>query len=423
MRNPFILIGAIALAVMTGCTVKKTDVPVFSGPSELALGLTVQAVPDSILQDGQSQAAITIEAHGPNNSPIRALPVRAEIRFGGIVQDFGSLSSKTAVTGDDGRARLVYTAPPASTLSQRASLVTIAVIPIGGDYRGETYREVDIRLVPQGVIGPTNPGLIPAFTMNPSPAMAFTAVTFDATTTTDNGVRCGAACSYAWNFGDGSNGSGLSLTHQFRSVGTFIVSLTVTDSRGASAVVSQSLVVNPGTPPTAAFEFSPTAPLINQDIFFTAASSKPAPGRTLTKYEWDFGSGRFATGITTSKSYSTAAAYTVTLTVTDDAGSQATASKTVTVAQPTGPVAVITYSPKSPINAGTSIHFDGSSSTAGSSPITTYKWNWGDGTSETEGAQVDHAFAANGTYVVRLTVTDSQGRTGTATVEIKVPTT
>src|SRR5262245_32431552 len=144
MRNLTRLISALSLMLLAGCTVQKTQAPPLAGPSEFALGLTLQAVPDSLLLDGASQATILIEAHGPNNTPVRALAMRAEIRLGGLVQDFGSLSAKTIATGDDGRARLVYTAPLGSTLSQKTSVVTIVVTPIGGDFRGETSKEVDI---------------------------------------------------------------------------------------------------------------------------------------------------------------------------------------------------------------------------------------------------------------------------------------
>ncbi len=260
MRNLRSLVGVLSVSALAACTVTNTDVPPLSGPSEMALGVSLQAVPDSILQDGGSQSSIMVEVHGPSNTPVRALPLRAEIRVDGIVQDFGSLSSKTMVTGDDGRARVVYTAPPPSTLSQQSSRVTIAVVPIGGDYRGETFRTVDIRLVPQGVIGPSNPGLVPKFTFEPKAPTAFSKVNFDASETTDNGVRCGAACSYSWNFGDGSNGSGLTVSHEFRAVSTFLVTLTVADARGATAVTSQSITVGAGTPPTATFRFSPTTP-------------------------------------------------------------------------------------------------------------------------------------------------------------------
>ncbi|MGH9385070.1 MAG: PKD domain-containing protein, partial [Vicinamibacterales bacterium] len=403
MRNLFTLVGAIGLALLAGCTVKRAETPALAGPSEFALGLTLQAVPDSLVQDGSSQAVIMIEAHGPNNSPVRALPLRAEIWVNGTVQDFGSLSTKSVVTGDDGRARVVYTAPPASSLSQRSNLVTITVIAIGGDFRGETFRQVDIRLVPQGVIGPSNPGLVADFDMAPSPATAFTSVHFDGSKTTDGGVRCGAACSYSWNFGDGSNGSGLTTTHEFRSVGTFLVSLTVVDSRGATAVTSKSLVVNPGTPPTAVFRISPTAPAVSADIFFTAEESKAAAGRRIVSYNWNFGDGRTGSGVTISRRYDSPGSYAVLLTVTDDAEQKATAQQTVVVgASGTGPVATLTFSPTAPL-PGASVFFDGTAST-GPTAIVNWEFNYGDGTIEDSAVgRQSHVYPVAGTYLVRLT--------------------
>ena len=421
MRNLLTFIGALSLAALAGCTVKHTDAPPLAGPSELALGLTMQAVPDSILQDGGSQSTIIIEAHGPNNSPVRALPIRAEIWVNGVVQDFGSLSSKSVVTGDDGRARIVYTAPMPSTLAQKSSVVTIAVVPIGSDFSGQTYRQVDIRLVPQGVIGPSNPGLVPAFTFAPSTVTAFTAVNFDASTTTDGGVRCGAACSYTWNFGDGSNGSGLTTSHEFRAVGTFLVSLTVTDSRGATAVTSQSVTVGAGTPPTATFRFSPTNPALSADVFFTAEESKAAPGRRIVGYSWNFGDGTSGSGVTTSRRYDSPGAYAVVLTVTDDAEQKTTAQQTVTVgAAGTGPSAVMSVSPSAGITVGSSVFFDGTAST-GPTAILNWEFNYGDGTIENSAVgRQSHVYTKAGTYLVRLTVSDTQGRKGTTTVSVQV---
>ncbi len=421
MRNLLTVIGALSLVVLGGCTVKHTEVPPLAGPSELALGLTLQAVPDSILQDGGSQSVIMVEAHGPSNSPVRALPLRAEIWVNGTLQDFGSLSSKTFVTGEDGRARIVYTAPMPSALSQKSSIVTVAVLPIGGDYSGETYRQVDIRLVPQGIIGPSNPGLTAAFTMAPSPATAFTAVNLDASTSTDGGVRCGAACSYSWNFGDGSNGSGMTITHEFRAVGTFLVSLTVTDSRGATAVTSQSLTVGAGTPPTATFRFSPTAPAVSTEIFFTAEESKAAPGRRIVSYAWSFGDGSGASNVTANKRYDVPGSYVVILTVTDDAEQKSTEQQTVAVGGAgTGPIADLIVSPTTGIGVGTSVFFDGTAS-RGPSPIVNWEFNYGDGFIENSAVgRQSHVYSAAKTYNARLTVTDSQGRKATKEVAVKV---
>ena len=103
--------------------------------------------------------------------------------------------------------------------------------------------------------------------------------------------------------------------------------------RGASAVTAQTITIGTGSPPTASFVFSPTAPAAGQMIFFNAAASRAAAGRTIVSYEWDFGSGRTASGVMTSKGYDSAGTYVVTLTVTDDAGQKGTISLTVAVAE------------------------------------------------------------------------------------------
>src|ERR1039458_7521821 len=53
------------------------------------------------------------------------------------------------------------------------------------------------------------------------------AVTFNGSGSTDPQNE---ALSYAWNFGDGTTGSGISTTHAYSAVGTYNISLTVTDT-------------------------------------------------------------------------------------------------------------------------------------------------------------------------------------------------
>lgn len=325
-------VAALSAATLAACTVQDTTAPPLSGPSEMALALRVQAVPDAIYQDGMSQSAITLEAFGPDNRPVRALSVRLEVTRDGVAQDFGTLSSKTVVTGDDGRARVTYTAPPKPFESTGSGVVvTIRATPIGTDFRGESARSVDLRLMPPGVIQPPNDAPVPAFVVTPTPVAVFSAATFDASATSDGGVPCGGACSYSWSFGDGGSGSGMIVSHEFRAPGSFAVTLTVTDNRGLTRSLTQAVTVGASTAPTAAFVFSPTKPLPGQMIFFNASASKAGSGRRIVFYEWGFGSGRTDQGVTVSKGYNTPGTYVVTLKVTDDANQEGTVSQTVPV--------------------------------------------------------------------------------------------
>ena len=83
-------------------------------------------------------------------------------------------------------------------------------------------------------------------TPNAAPTAAFTAgcsalrCNFDATASTDSD---GTIANYSWDFGDGTNGSGVKPTHTYVLGGTYPVGLTVTDNGGATATTSRSLTV------------------------------------------------------------------------------------------------------------------------------------------------------------------------------------
>ena len=314
------LMALMAVAIgLSACTVKKTEAPELAGPSELGLSLRTSVIPDILDQDGISQSAVEIVARGPDGRPMRSVPVRAEIWVGGVIVDYGRLSARTVVTGDDGIARLTYTSPPAPPEPvDTFTVVTLVLTPIGTDFNGFNSRFVEIRVVPRGVILPPNGAPVPAFIITPTPVTTFTPVTFDASSTLDENVRCGAACTYSWNFGDGTSGTGMIVAHEFKTANTFTVRLTVSDLRGRSATTAQAVTVTATERPKADFVFSPTAPRPGQDIFFNAAASTAAPGHRIVSYDWDFGSGRTGTGMTVAKRYDTAGAYSVTLRVSDD---------------------------------------------------------------------------------------------------------
>jgi len=412
----------ILLTVAAACTVQETPAPPLTGPSELGLRLNLQFVPDSILQDGASQAVLQIDASGPDGRPVRGLPLRLEIVVGGILADFGTLSAKTVITGDDGRARVTYTSPPRPPQPvDEFVVISIMVTPIGNDFRGEFRRVVDLRLVPPGMILPPNDPPVPSFTFTPSAPQVRTPVAFDASATTDEGVAC-PSCTFRWDFGDSTTGTGIFATHEFQTAGNFQVRLTVTDIRGASAQTARPVPVAFGQAPTAAFTFSPSSPAIGQLINFTAEASRAAPGRRIVSYDWNFGTGRTATGVTTSKAYDAAGMYTVTLTVTDDTGQQGTVSQQVTVgAAGTGPTAALIVSPGQG-STSTNFFFDASGSRPGPSPIVEYRFTFGDATPDVVGQSptTTHRYTTPGSYIARVTVRDSANRTSQAQVTISI---
>lgn len=299
--------AVLALAVTAaGCTVKKTEVPPLSGPSELGLSVQVRVSPDILGQDGQSQASIEITARGPDSRPIGSLPLRVETEVAGVLADYGRLSTRSVVTGSDGIARLTYTAPPPlAEPVDNFTVVLLKVTPINGDYANAVERTAEIRIVPpgNGVILPPNSPPVAAFEITPTPVTTFVPATFDASSSKDDGRPCGGNCSYAWNFGDGSNGSGMVVSHEYRTAGTYVVRLTVTDIRGGSMTTSQSVSVAQISGPTADFVYSPAEPRFGQEVFFNASASKATAPLRLVAYDWDFGTGRAGSGLTVAKRY------------------------------------------------------------------------------------------------------------------------
>ena len=139
--------------------------------------------------------------------------------------------------------------------------------------------------------------------------------------------------SYLWDFGDGDGGTGVTSTHQFDAAGGYPVRLTVTDNNGRTGSVSQIVTVADGTPPTAIFVSSPTAPAPGQAVFFNATQSTAGAGHRIVSYRWNWGDGKpNSSSSTVSHTFTLAGTYVVVLTVTDEAGQVGRTTKDITVA-------------------------------------------------------------------------------------------
>ena len=85
------------------------------------------------------------------------------------------------------------------------------------------------------------------------------------------------------------------------------------------------------------------------------------------------------------------------------------------------PIAVITSVISSELSPLT-VHFDGSGSTDSDGEVVSYAWNFGDGSSSRE-ISPSHTFETEGSYTVKLTVTDDEDDSHETTENIVVKTT
>jgi len=232
-------------------------------------------------------------------------------------------------------------------------------------------------------------------------------VSFDASTSTDPDSTI---VSYAWDFGDSTTGTGMKPTHEYSADGTYSVKLTVTDSQTLTGTQTKSVTVHFNQPPVASFTIQKTY----LDVLVNAAASTDPDG-TIASYVWDFGdSSGTATGVTKTHTYASAGTYTIKLTVTDNGGKTGTLSQPVTVVANPPPTAVITVVSQADLR----VVLSGASSTDDSA-VVSYAWNFGD-TQTATGKDVTHDYAAAGTYIVTLTVTDDFGLTGSTTKSLTV---
>jgi PKD repeat protein len=418
MKTTIVRLIAVGAAVAASACVHKTEDPPLSGPSTFATSLRMQAVPDRINQDGASQSSVSVQAFGPTGSPLTGVALRVDMLVGGELADFGTLSARTIVTGNDGTARVVYTAPPPLPPGiSTTQTVSVRAIPIGTDASASNGQLVDIRLMPTGVILPPSGAPTAAFTYGPQPVSVGVPTIFDGSTS-QPGTNAVQISTYAWNFGDGQTGSGQSVTHSFVSGGAFNVTLTVTNDRGIQASTAQIVSVGSSDPFTGDWVISPLNPVINFPVLFNADAVQTSAGHQVTQFNWTFGDGSGGTGFQTQHTYTQPGTYNVILSVLDDLGRKKVfPAKAITVG--TGaPNVVITFSPGAPVAPAPVLFNSSGTTTSNGATIASYQWDFGDGFSSAS-ANPSHVFAP-GAYTVTLTVTDSLGRVGIGRTTVTV---
>ncbi|MDD5219976.1 MAG: PKD domain-containing protein [Candidatus Bipolaricaulis sp.] len=189
----------------------------------------------------------------------------------------------------------------------------------------------------------------------------------------------------------------------------------------ATASAAAGCFLFPNTLPIAEIDAHPTQGLAPLTVEFDASESFDPDG-SIRRHEWNFGDGHKDTGRQVEHTYTTAEAYTATLTVTDKRGGRATASVTITVRGTNElPVAAFAAYP-SPAYPGQSVQFTANASYDPDGQIVSYQWSFGDGTTGV-GVNASHTYSTVGTYTVTLALRDNDGGERSATTDIQIANT
>jgi PKD repeat protein len=234
----------------------------------------------------------------------------------------------------------------------------------------------------------------------------------------------GNPLTYAWNFGDGTTGTGVSPAHSYAKGGLYPVTLTVSDNQLTTSVATTVTVTN--QVPVASF----TAPALvykNDAVVLNGSASSDADGDTLT-YRWNFGSSPQppSPSSTATTSYTTVGTRVLSLTVNDGEVDSAPATRSITV-QSRPPVA--NAGPDQTVLQRTTVVLSAANSTDPDGVIANVAWRQVSGTAVTltsVGAQSVSFVApqANNTGTLTLvfeaTVTDNDGVTAADQVTVTV---
>jgi PKD repeat protein len=178
--------------------------------------------------------------------------------------------------------------------------------------------------VTQGTTQPTA-----SFTFQPAVPIEGDSVQFTDTST----AGTYPIVSWSWDFGDGLTSQQRSPLHAYAENGNYTVELSITDSNGASSSFSLPLVVNNAAPVADA---GPDRVVRVGELVSFSLSIRDAGTWDSHTVVWDFGDGHQAKGRSVRHAFSSAGAYTVTATASDDDGGVGEDSLVVQVIQAPG---------------------------------------------------------------------------------------
>ena len=204
------------------------------------------------------------------------------------------------------------------------------------------------------------------------------------------GLALTPADKFAWNFDDGSSSTELNPTHTYQNYGTYNVEFTASNGTSQQVTVVEVTLVKPLSVNEIEYE-------VNQGILTAQASF--TGGVAPYTYNWQLGDGSTLTTQSITHNYLYSGDYQVTLTVTDNEGTEQTKVVDVTAVVPLSIDANVTVNDLSAqFNAQVTGGFNSY----------TYSWDFGDGSALSNLQNPIHTYQADGAFNVTLSVTDTQ---------------
>jgi len=141
----------------------------------------------------------------------------------------------------------------------------------------------------------------------------------------------GDATTLAWSVSPSISGFAVDANNRytFRTVGTYVVTLTATDTKGASASTTKTIIVTQNHAPTVTCTVAPSSPMIGEEVTWTA-TAVDSDGDPLIA-TWSGTDGLSGSSKVVKTTYSTTGTKTGTIVVKDEGKLEATATCQTTV--------------------------------------------------------------------------------------------
>ena len=259
---------------------------------------------------------------------------------------------------------------------------------------------------PNGCVGKDS--VIAVFNPSPTAKFTFTSKCELDSTQFNASTSLGANLKFSWDYGDGFVGTGVTPKHEYLSYGWKTVTLRALDSLGG-CYDDTTRQVPVYALPSADFSFSHLN-CKKESISFTNSSTVPTVFSlpSAMSYKWNFDDGSTQSTLTDATHTYTlspldSTTFKVRLITTTSFGCIDTLFKNVFI----NPLPLADFSITNNVCFGFNTSFTNSSNVA-SGVITSYNWNFGDGTLFTGTNPPAHLYNATGTYSIKLvTITDS----------------